>query len=120
MWWKIKRRKSDILFSLRIRKERGYKCEKCGRQFKLGDKGLGVSHFWPRSHENTRFDSENVEIFCNIPCHQFFETHRTEYETWKEQRTGRRAYKLLMLRAHQRGKRDDKLQELLEEKLSRE
>ena len=118
MWWKIKRRKPDILFSQRIRKERNYTCEKCGRRFGPKDKGLGVSHFWPRSHENTRFDEENCEILCNIPCHQYFETHRSEYKIWKEKRLGTKAYKLLMLHAHQRGKRDDKLRELIENKIA--
>lgn len=117
MWWKIKRRKSDILFSQRIRKERGYRCEKCGRQFEPNDKGFGVSHFWPRAHESVRFDSLNVDTICNIPCHQYFETHRTEYEQWKETRLGTKEYKLLMFRAHQIGKRDDTLQEIIEKKL---
>jgi len=117
MWWKIKRRKTDVLFSQRIRKERKYTCERCGRKFGPKAKGLGVSHFWPRSHENTRFDPENVDVACNIPCHQYWETHRTEYETWKEKKLGKKEYKLLMLRAHQRGKRDDKLQTLIELKL---
>lgn len=112
MWWKIKRRKSDILFSWWVRQRRGFKCEKCGRKHDPNSKGFGVSHFWPRSHENTRFDLSNVDVFCNIPCHQYFETHRTEYETWKEEKMGKQEYNKLTIRAHQRGQRDDKLIEL--------
>ena len=108
-WWKIKRRPADILFSQQVRSERGCRCEKCGRMHESNSKGLGVSHFWPRGNECTRFDRENVEILCNIPCHQYFETHRTEYEAWKKERIGEKAYKLLMLRAHQVCKKDDKL-----------
>ena len=106
-YWKIKRRPADIKFSQWLRKKRNYICEKCGRRHQPDSKGLGVSHFWGRIHECTRFNEVNCDIFCNIPCHEYFETHRTEYEKWKEKRLGTKIYKELMLAAHQNCKKDD-------------
>mgnify|MGYP001582409921 FL=1 len=105
----IKRRRTDILFSQYLRKKRGYVCEKCGRKHEENSKGFGVSHFWGRAKESVRFDEENCDVLCNIPCHQYFETHHTEYEIWKKERLGEKQYKLLTLRAWLPGKRDDKL-----------
>ena len=105
----ITRRPSDILYSKYLRKLRNYICEKCGAKHEPNSKNLGVSHFWGRAKESVRHDEENCEILCNWPCHEYFETHRTEYEHWKEQRMGTKAYNLLKFRAHQLGKRDDKL-----------
>ena len=112
MFWKPKRRQSDILFSQYLREKRGYKCEKCGKKHDPKSKNLGVSHFWPRARENTRFDEYNCDIFCNIPCHKYFETHRTEYKKWKMDQL-EEEYPLLEFRANQYKKRDDKMDLLM-------
>src|SRR3990167_329747 len=109
MWGGIKRRPADIKFSQYIRKLRNYICEVCGTRHDEKSKNCGLSHFWPRSAESVRFDESNVEILCNIPCHQYFESHRTEYEQWKLKQMGKKAYNSLMLRAHTPKKKDDKL-----------
>jgi len=83
-------------------------------------KGLGVSHFWPRGNECTRFDRENVEILCNIPCHQYFETHRTEYENWKKKQLGIKRYNALMLRGHSVGHHDKFIEKELCKQLRKE
>src|SRR3990167_1765384 len=110
MFGTIKRRRADILYSQYLRKLRNYTCEKCGARHEHNSRNFGVSHYWGRSAESTRFDDENCDVFCNIPCHQYFETHRTEYEQWKKKRLGEKAYKLLDFRAHQLVKRDDEIQ----------
>lgn len=103
----VKRRQADILFSKWLRKLRGYRCEKCGTVHSENSKNLGVSHFWPRSMESVRFDERNCEILCNIPCHRFFEEHRTEYENWKCEDMGEQEFKKLTVDAHTLQKRDD-------------
>ncbi len=106
-WTKIRVRRSDTLFSKYLRLKRRYTCEKCARFFP-GGKGLTVSHFHGRRKETVRFDEENCDILC-IRCHQYFESHKTEYEAWKKERLGEQGFNLLMLRANKSGKRDDKL-----------
>jgi 5-methylcytosine-specific restriction endonuclease McrA len=118
MFGRVKIRRSDTLFSLYLRKKRGYVCEKCARFFP-GGKGLTVSHFHGRRKESVRFDEENCDILC-IRCHQYFESHKTEYEAWKLERLGARQFNLLTLRANSTRKRDDKLQCLILKELMKE
>lgn len=110
MFGKITRRPADILWSQYLRKLRNYTCEfpNCGKKHEENSKNLGISHFWGRAKESTRFDGENLDIFCNIPCHEYFTTHRTEYEVWKEKQLGSKRYKMLTVRAHTYQKKDDK------------
>jgi hypothetical protein len=81
--------------------------------------GLTVSDYWTRAKESVRFDEENCDILC-VRDHAYFETHKTEYEVWKKNRMGEKAFNLLMARAHVPGKRDDKLQVMLIKKLMKE
>lgn len=102
---KIRIREADRLYSLWLRKERKYTCEKCFRSFPEG-KGLSVSHFWGRRHESVRFDPDNTDCLC-FSCHQNFEENPGDYVAWKFKRMGEKAYKLLDFHAHQIGKKDD-------------
>lgn len=103
---KIKLRYTDTLFSKYLRKKREYRCEKHDGFYPEGI-GLQASHFWGRAKETTRFDEENVDVLC-VNCHQYFESHKTEYEAWKKEQMGKKAYDILMIRAHATGHRDDK------------
>ena len=105
-WGGVKRRPADILFSKYLRKEHNYTCDVCHTRHEPNSKNLGVSHFWPRSYESTRFD-ERQDVLCNIPCHQYFEEHRMEYEAWKLERMGKQEYNKFMLEAHIPKKKDD-------------
>ena len=105
MWGKIKLRRADTLFSLYLRKKRGYRCEYCGGFWPEG-KGLTLSHFWTRAKESVRFDEEKTDILC-VNDHRYFEEHKTEYHEWKRNRMGKKAFDLLMLRAHTYRKKDD-------------
>lgn|SRR3990167_2498950 len=117
MFGRIKRRKSDIIYSQYRRKLKKYRCEICGKVHDPTSKNLGVSHFWPRNHESTRFDDENCDVLCNIPCHEFFESHRTEYKAWKLKCLGRKNYDLLELKKNQYKKRDDYIDLLIAKEL---
>ena len=118
MFGKIKLRYNDRLYSKGLRKKRGYRCEKCGGYFPEG-RGLEVSHFWTRAKESVRFDPENTDVFCHND-HQYFESHKTEYEKWKLNQLGKKKYDLLALRAHQFCKRDDFMMKLYIKSLMKE
>ena len=113
-WNTIKRRKSDIDFSNYIREKAGWKCEYCGRVCKIGDlkiAQLEASHYFSRSHENTRFDICNVYSMCSS-CHKRLGGHRSdekgEYDVWVKERL-KDGYTLLKIRSSLYKKRDDVL-----------
>ena len=109
MFGQIKIRPTDAYFSKALRKKRGYRCEKCGRQYQEGERNFGVSHYWGRRHENTRFDENNCDVLCNMPCHQNFEENPYAYHEWKLKKIGKKEYAKLKLSAQLYCKRDDKL-----------
>jgi len=107
--YKIKLRYTDGLFRKWRRVKDNYTCQKCGRVYSQDNAGnLQVAHFHSRRHENTRFDTDNTLCLCGIPCHHYFDTHRTEFEEFMLERLGRERYDLLELKAHITKKRDDK------------
>lgn len=113
---KIKLRKTDKLFTRIVRIIFNYTCQRCGRVYLPdGDlHNLGVSHYWVRSRESTRFDLDNVTLLCNMPCHRKWETEdREEYKEYIINRLGQEGFDLLMLRAHLYCKRDDFTVELV-------
>ena len=116
MWGTIKRRSTDILYSKILRKKRNYTCERC---LKREEGGMQVSHFYGRKAETVRFDDENCDCFC-AGCHKYFTEMPALYAEWKKKKMGEKAYKILMLRAHQMGKRDDKLMGIILKKEAKE
>jgi len=109
---KIKLRPTDRLFSKIVRIIYNFTCQKCGRVYpRDGDlHNLGVSHYWVRNRESTRFDLENVTLLCNLPCHRRWEgEERADYTAYMIERLGQGAFGLLTLRAHTYQKRDDVL-----------
>jgi len=105
-WHKIKRRKSDIMFSRLVRYRDDWKCQNCGAWFPEKAQNLHCSHFHSRSHKSVRWDLENCDAMC-ANCHRYWESHRTEYEAWKLEQLGQRAYDLLELRKNTRGNNDE-------------
>lgn len=107
--FKIKRRTSDTLWTQYLRIKQGFTCQKCKRVYPEDNcRNLGVAHFHGRGHENVRFDEENTLLLCNIPCHQWFDQHKTEFTEFMKRRLGQQKYDLLDLRAHIHKDRDDK------------
>ena len=105
-WGRISIRQDDRLFSIFVRKLRGWKCEKCGTYFENGH-GLQASHFYGRRKETTRFDLENVHCLC-ISDHQYFEENPNEYVSWVKERMSEKDFHNLRIRAHLTGKKDVK------------
>ena len=109
---KIKLRKTDRLFTRMVRIIYNFTCQKCGRVY-LGDgdlHNLGVSHYYGRSRESTRFDLENVTLLCNLPCHhRWGGEERAEYKQYMIDRLGQAGFDLLTVRANTYQKKDDVL-----------
>ena len=112
--FKIKLRTSDRLWTKYMRIQQKYTCQKCGRIYPEDNcRNLGVAHFHGRGHENARFDEENTLCLCSIPCHQYFDTHKTEFEAFMLKRLGQERFDLLALKAHIHKDRDDKSDALI-------
>jgi len=109
MNFKVRLRKTDMLWTRHIRVRDNYTCQKCGRVYPEDNcRNLGVSHFHGRGHENVRFDDENCDAICTLPCHHYWGGEgRKEYEAFKIDQLGQERFDLLMLKSHIRKDRDD-------------
>lgn len=118
---KIKLRKADQLYTKLTRFRFDYTCQKCGRKYIEGTPlyNLGVSHYYGRSRENTRYDDDNVTLLCNLPCHRKWEgEERGDYTEYMIERLGQKGFEKLTKRANTYHKRDDKAMEaILKERL---
>jgi hypothetical protein len=101
--------KADQLFSRWIRNRDNWTCKRCGKKYEKGDQRLQNSHFYGRSHENTRFEPDNCDAMC-FGCHQFFTSNPADYASWKIKQLGQKGYDLLMLRAYTYKKKDRKME----------
>lgn len=118
MFRRITIRPTDKRFSLYIRKRDNHTCQRCLRYYENGI-GLDCSHFWGRGRESTRFDPFNCVALCRA-CHQYFTSYPAEHDAWYRKRLGDQQFKLLMVRAHTVGRRDEKMTMLYIEKLEQE
>ncbi len=120
---KIKLRKSDALYTRLTRIRFDFTCQKCGRKYSEHDTqklaNLGVSHYYGRSRENTRFDDDNVTLLCNFHCHRKWEgEERGDYTEYMIERLGQKGFNDLTIRANTYKKKNDKETErILKEKL---
>ena len=118
---KIKLRKADKLFTRIQRFRFDYTCQKCGRKYNETQPlyNLGVSHYYGRSRENTRFDDDNVTLLCNLPCHRKWEgEERGDYTEYMIERLGQKGFEELTKRANTYKKRNDaEMEEILKEKI---
>ncbi len=111
----IKLRPADIKFSLYIREKRGWRCEFCKKLCKVNGEWvakLEASHYHSRSHENTRFDEENVRVLC-FTCHKnlggYTRNEQGEYDLWMKKLLGEKGYRNLKIRANTFKRKDDSL-----------
>lgn len=104
--WKIKRNKSDILFSEWQRKLRNGVCERCRRN--VGYARLQVSHYHGRRKQSVRFDPLNISVIC-FSCHRFFTENPLDHTEWFKNRLGEKEFKKLTIRANTPQKHDEKL-----------
>lgn len=71
----------------------GFKCVRCGKQYKLGDPGLTASHFWNSTKWKTRYVFDNIDPLC-WGCHSGVWEHNKqgEYRTYKINQLGQARY----------------------------
>ena len=95
----IKITKLDQLFSQFIRSRAGWKCERCGTQYKPPTSALHCSHFWGRSNLKVRWDEDNANAHC-YGCHQYLGSRPVEFHEWKLNQLGERKFTALNQRAN--------------------
>lgn len=97
--WTLK--KADEQFSLWIRNRDNWTCKRCGKIWAEGARGLTCSHFWQRSHKGTRFDPENNDSACWMPCHKYHweKEKQGDYRDFKVRQLGMARYQALEARA---------------------
>lgn len=101
-------KKVDALFSLAIR-ARDNVCVRCG-----SSKNLTNSHFWSRTHSATRYDPENCDTLCWLPCHYTWEHEKHgDYRDFKIKQLGQERYDALERRARSTVKRSVAIAECL-------
>jgi hypothetical protein len=113
----VKLRPVDTLYTKYIRLLYNYTCQKCGRYYPSDGnlRNLGVSHFFGRAKESTRFDDDNVTLLCNMPCHQEWEHQKKEgeYKDYMLKRLGQQGFDLLELKSNQTGGKDDAMNKII-------
>lgn len=98
--------KADKAFSKWIRL-RDKVCVKCGKGGKLTN-----SHFWGRMHSATRYDPENCDSLCWLPCHYTWEHEKHgAYRDFKMKQLGPDRYHALEMRARSNYPRSKALEE---------
>lgn len=84
---KISNRTLDTLFSLYVRARAGFRCERCGKQYKRGDQGLHASHIYSRRHHATRWDDRNAVAHC-YSCHSLLGGNPLLFAEWAKEYIG--------------------------------
>lgn len=99
---------ADKIFSEWIR-ARDKRCINCGRT-----SNLTCSHFWGRGNSATRYDPENCDTLCWMPCHFKWEKQKQgEYMKLKIKQLGKKGYAELEKRARSIVKRKDAIIHLM-------
>lgn len=100
--------KADVLFSKYVRTRDNWTCQRCGRGYVEGDRGLQCSHYFGRRMESVRFDPENCDSLC-FGCHRIWEKEdREAYREFKMHQLGKKGFEALTVRARTLVKRNRK------------
>ena len=99
------RNAADAAFSDYIRARAGYRCERCGKQYKAKSNGLQCSHHFSRRHYNIRFDPDNAAALCHH-CHNYWYSKDVpEAARWLEDKIGQaRVNRLIALKNQKQSK----------------
>ena len=83
-------------------------CMRCGKRHlqyknKKGElkwRNYGTSHYWSRKHMGTRFEVDNLDGLCWLPCHVTWEKEKQgDYNTYMLNKLGATGYKKLQIKA---------------------
>jgi 5-methylcytosine-specific restriction endonuclease McrA len=80
---RIKRTRTDILFSEYVRHRDDWTCQRCGKKFTQGvdSRGLHCAHVWfGRANKTTRWEPINCVSLC-IGCHN--QVDQSPAEAWE-------------------------------------
>lgn len=97
----IKRNTTDKLFSDIMRTRANFICERCHRDFSQRKEICDVSHFITRGNKRTRWDAENVCVFCR-GCHELMGKNPGIYTTFMQYKLGLENYYKLMIRSERK------------------
>lgn len=112
--------KADRAFSLYIRTRDNWSCQRCFKRYPEGSQGLHCSHFYGRTRESVRFDSENCDALCFF-CHKFFdEKDHVAHVEWKKKQLGEERFKALTVRANSFVRKDREMAYIVAKKLLEE
>jgi len=80
---------ADDLISLYIREAADWKCARCGKQHNRGSGRLTHSHYIARDDKRFRYDLNNGDPLCWMPCHTDWESRKnTTYKKYKIEQLG--------------------------------
>jgi len=124
----IKINATDVLFSLLVRERDGWTCVRCKRKHEKTDNTSDNSHYWGRGRKSVRWDFDNCDTLCKLPCHAGPNSQTPknfgweyqkqiagyngsavdgEYTQFKKKQLGKK-FDELMIRAHTPKKADEK------------
>lgn len=88
----------DKIVSLRVRERDNWICIYCGKQV-LG--GQSNSHFWNRDLMSVRWDMDNCDTACWMPCHSIHLEQRKNgwYRDFKIKQLGQERFDQLAIKA---------------------
>ena len=91
----IKITKADRYFSLCVRERANNTCERCGREYVDGGRGLQCAHFETRRNKAVRFDPDNAFALC-FACHTMLDGSPVEFVKFYKLKRGIIRYNALV------------------------
>lgn len=96
----MKRSKEDAAWSLLIRERANFTCEKCGKWYGEGHRGLHAAHVFSRGNKSVRWDPENGVALCMKDHLYWAHSSPIEFAEWIKKRLGVKRYDALRRRAN--------------------
>ncbi|MEM8499913.1 MAG: hypothetical protein AAF542_17955 [Pseudomonadota bacterium] len=96
---KVKRDKTDDVFSFLVRERAQWFCERCGIGFAHNPGSLHCSHFFGRANQGTRWHPMNAAAHC-VGCHDHLGAEPILFAEWVKGRYGEEYYNRLRVMAH--------------------
>jgi len=96
---KIKISRLDKKFSQYVRGKAGWKCERCGKQYRPPTSGLHCAHIFTRAKKSTRFDIDNLKSWC-YGCHSYMDGNPLDKYDWYIKKHGQKKFDQLRLKSN--------------------
>lgn len=95
----------DAMISALVLKRANYTCVRCGKHYSPNKNGkyigLTCSHYWDRQYKSVRFELDNLDALCWMPCHKQKWEHdkQGEYRDYMLRKLGNEGYDRLEVKA---------------------